>query len=291
MDGGLAGTDRNRTGAGGPHVTEPYGWRKKMRIKANGIEMNYELSGKEGASLVVLSHSLGSNLAMWEPQMDALRSHYRVLRYDTRGHGDTQAPVGPYSFDLLAKDAIALMDALHLEKAHWVGLSMGGMIGQTVALNHPDRLTSLALCDTAAALPPDAQSVWTDRIRTAREEGLAHLVDGTMERWFTPSYLKRNPPEVKRIREIFMATPVDGYIGCSEAIRRLDHLERLHRIDTPTLILVGSEDQGTPVSASEAMKERIPNAKLYVIPSAAHLSNIEQAEVFNRELLAFLKAN
>jgi 3-oxoadipate enol-lactonase len=112
-----------------------------------------------------------------------------------------------------------------------------------------------------------------------------------MERWFTASYLRRNPPEVRRIREIFTATPVDGYIGCSEAIRRLDHLEKLHQIEIPTLILVGSEDQGTPVSASEAMKERIKNARLYVIPSAAHLSNIEQAEVFNRELLAFLKTH
>jgi 3-oxoadipate enol-lactonase len=149
---------------------------------------------------------------------------------------------------------------------------------------------SLALCDTAAAFPADAQAVWTDRIRTAREKGLAHLVDGTMERWFTASYLSLNPPEVRRIREIFIATPVDGYIGCSEAIRGLDHLERLHKIDAPTLILVGSEDQGTPVSASEAMKERIRNARLCVIPSAAHLSNIEQAEVFNRNLLAFLKA-
>ncbi len=262
-----------------------------MRIKANEIEMNYELSGKEGASLVVLSHSLGSSLDMWEPQMDALRMHYRVLRYDTRGHGDTQAPGGFYSFDLLAEDAIALMDALHVEKAHWVGLSMGGMIGQAVALNHPDRLASLALCDTAAALPPDAQSVWTERIRTAREKGLAHLVDGTMERWFTGPFLSLNPPELRRIREIFLNTPVDGFIGCSEAIRGLDHLEKLHEIVTPTLILVGSEDQGTPVSTSEAMKARIRNARLYVIPSASHLSNIEQADIFNRELLAFLKAN
>jgi 3-oxoadipate enol-lactonase len=262
----------------------------KMQINANGIQINYELSGKDGAPVVVLSHSLGSSLAMWEPQMEPLRMHYRVLRYDTRGHGRTQAHSGPYSFDLLAEDALALMDGLHFEKAHWVGLSMGGMIGQAMALKHPERIMSLALCDTAAALPADAQAVWTDRIRTAREKGLAHLVDGTMERWFTASYLSLNPPEVRRIREIFIATPVDGYIGCSEAIRGLDHLERLHKIDAPTLILVGSEDQGTPVSASEAMKERIRNARLCVIPSAAHLSNIEQAEVFNRNLLAFLKA-
>jgi 3-oxoadipate enol-lactonase len=263
----------------------------KMRIKANGIEMNYELSGKEDASLVVLSHSLGSSMAMWEPQMGDLRGHYSVLRYDTRGHGKTQAPPGPYSLDLLAGDAVALMDALHLEKAHWIGLSMGGMIGQAFALTHPDRILTLALCDTAAALPPDAQPVWAERIRTAREKGLAPLVDGTMERWFTPPFLDLNPPEVRRIREIFLDTPVDGYIGCSEAIRKLDHLERLHEINVPTLILVGSEDQGTPVSASEAMRDRIRTADLHVIPSAAHLSNVEQSEVFNRRLLAFLKAN
>jgi len=262
-----------------------------MRINTNGIEMNYELNGEAGAPVAVLSHSLGSSMAMWETQMDALLAHYRVLRYDTRGHGKTQAPTGPYSFDLLADDALALMDALRLEKAHWVGLSMGGMIGQAVALNHPDRLTSLALCDTAASLPPDSQAVWTERIRTAREKGLAHLVEGTMERWFTPPFLSLNPPEVIRIREIFLTTPVEGYVGCSEAIRSLGYLERLHEIDIPTLILVGSEDQGTPVSASEAMKERIRMARLCVIPSAAHLSNIEQAGIFNRELLAFLKDN
>jgi 3-oxoadipate enol-lactonase len=262
-----------------------------MQISANGIQINYELSGEDGAPVVVLSHSLGSSLAMWQPQMEPLRSQYRVLRYDMRGHGRTQAVSGPYSFDLLAEDAIALMDGLQIEKAHWVGLSMGGMIGQAIALNHPERLKSLALCDTAAALPPDAQSVWTDRIRAAREKGMAYLADATMERWFTASYLRRNPPEVRRIREIFIATPVDGYIGCSEAIRRLDHLEKLHKINAPTLILVGSEDQGAPVSASEAMRDRIREARLCVIPSAAHLSNIEQAEIFNRELLAFLKAN
>jgi 3-oxoadipate enol-lactonase len=260
-----------------------------MRIKANGIEMNYELSGKEGAPQVMLSHSLGSSLAMWEPQMEALRLHFRVLRYDTRGHGGTESPGGFYSFDLLAEDAISLMDALNIEKVNWVGLSMGGMIGQAVALAHPDRLTSLALCDTAAALPPDAQPVWIERIRTAREKGLAQLVDGTMERWFTRPFLSVNPPEVRRIRKIFLDTPVDGFIGCSEAIRGLQYLERLHEIDAPTLILVGADDQGTPVSASEAMRDRIRDARLYVIPSAAHLSNVEQAEVFNRELLAFLK--
>jgi 3-oxoadipate enol-lactonase len=181
------------------------------------------------------------------------------------------------------------MDALHVEKAHWVGLSMGGMIGQALALNHAERIASLALCDTAASLPPDAQAVWAERIRTAREKGLSLLVDGTMERWFTPPFLRLNPPMVRRIREIFLATPVDGYVGCSEAIRGLGYLERLHKIDLPTLILVGSEDQGTPISASEAMKERIRASELCVIPSAAHLSNIEQPEVFNRELVAFLK--
>jgi len=263
----------------------------KMYVRANGIEINYELSGEDGDPVVVLSHSLGSNLDMWDPQMEPLRRRYRVLRYDMRGHGKTQAPSPPYSFDLLADDAVAMMDGLQLEKVHWVGFSIGGMIGQAIALKHPERFKSLALCDTTAHLPPDAQPVWAERIRTAREKGMAALADATMERWFTPSYLKRTPPEMKRIREIFVSTPVDGYVGCSEAIRRLDHLEKLRKINIPTLILVGSEDQATPVSAAEAMKERMREAKLYVIPSAAHLSNIEQAEVFNRELLAFLETN
>jgi 3-oxoadipate enol-lactonase len=260
-----------------------------MKIKANGIHMNYQLSGKDGAPVVVLSHSLGSSLAMWDPQIKCLEPHYRVLRYDTRGHGGSDAPKGAYTLDQLGDDAIGLLDSLGIDVVHCVGLSMGGMIGQCLALNHTDRLRSLALCDTAAIIPEDAQPVWQERMDTARDKGMQALVRETLERWFTLPYLSQNSYGVELIRNQFLATPVAGYIGCSEAIRGLNYLERLSEIKIPTLIMVGEDDPGTPVAASEAMHERIPGSRLVVIPSAAHLSNIEQKEAFNSALTGFLK--
>ncbi len=261
-----------------------------MLIKANGIQMNYELSGKKKASVVILSHSLGCSLGMWDPQMDALGPHFQVLRYDIRGHGRSEAPPGPYTPELLAKDAIALLDALGIDKVHWVGLSMGGMIGQAVALNHPDRLKSLALCDTTAVIPPEAQPLWQERIDAVRRKGIESQMEPTMERYFTPSFLKSNPPMLGVIRKQFLATPAEGYLGCVEAIRRLNYLDRLSEIKIPTLIMVGEDDPGTPVSASQAIHKKISNSKLVIIQSARHLPNVEQSEVFNTNLLTFLKS-
>ncbi len=261
-----------------------------MLVKANGIQMNYELSGKKASPVLMLSHSLGSSLLMWNPQMKALEAHFQVLRYDIRGHGKSEAPPGAYTLELLAEDAVALLDMLEIEKVHWVGLSMGGMIGLSVALNYPKRLRSLALCDTMAVVPQEAQPIWQERIDAVSEKGVASQLEATMERWFTPSYLKSNPHMLGIIRKEFLSTPAEGYLGCIYAIRRLNYLERLYEIRIPTLIMVGEDDPGTPVSASEAMHQRIPNSKLVIIPGARHLSNVEQSETFNAHLLAFLKS-
>ncbi len=260
-----------------------------MKITANGIQINYQLSGKEDEPVVVLSHSLGSSLAMWDPQMELLEARYKVLRYDIRGHGGSDAPEGAYTLDQLGGDAIGLLDALGIDVAHWVGLSMGGMIGQYLALNYADRLRSLALCDTAAIIPDEAQPVWQERMDMARDKGMQALVQETVKRWFTLPYLGKNPGGVELIRKHFLATPVLGYIGCSEAIRVLNYLEDLSDIKIPTIIMVGEDDPGTPVAASEAMHERIPDSRLVVLHSAAHLSNIEQAEAFNSSLMGFLQ--
>src|SRR5512139_3105508 len=163
-----------------------------MRLNTNGIEINYELIGKKGGPVVVLSHSLGSSLVNWNLQMDALEPHFRVLRYDTRGHGGTEAPPGPYTLDLLARDLTGLLDALKFDKVHFVGLSMGGMIGQCLALYHRPLLRSLVLCDTVAVVPAEAQPVWQERIDLARRQGVQALLDQTMERWFTSEFLKQN---------------------------------------------------------------------------------------------------
>ena len=259
-----------------------------MRIKANGIQMNYELTGKDDGAVVIVSHSLGCSLAMWDPQMDSLVPHFRVLRYDTRGHGLSQASVGAYTLELLGEDAIALLDALGIDAVHWVGLSMGGMIGQYLALHHADRLQSLILCDTSAAVPEEAQPLWQERIDAARDKGMEAIIEATIERWLSPSFLAGNSRMVTRIRKQFLATPVDGYVGCSEAIRNLNYLDQLDKINIPTLIILGEDDPGTPVAASQAMHERVLNSKLVVVPSARHLSNVEQPELFNAALLEFL---
>ena len=260
-----------------------------MLIKANGIQMNYELSGRKDRQWVMLSHSLGCSLIMWDPQMKALEPYFQVLRYDIRGHGGSEAPPGPYTLKMLGEDAIALLNALSIDKVHWVGLSMGGMIGQALALNHPKRLKSLALCDTAGAIAPEAQPIWQERLDVVREKGVGSQVEQAMERWFTPSFLRRNPPMLEVIRKQFLTATAQGYVGCIEAIRKLNYLDRLSEIKIPTLILVGEDDPGTPVTASEAMHKKISNSKLVIIKSARHLSNVEQPEAFNATLLTFLK--
>jgi len=260
-----------------------------MRIKANGIQINYDLSGKKGAPVVVLSHSVSSSLLMWNPQMEALNPHFQVLRYDIRGQGGSDAPSGAYTLELLTNDVIGLLDALSINKVHFVGLSMGGMIGQSLALNHSHRLRSLALCDTASIIPQEAQPVWQERINKVLSKGMEALLDETMERWFTPAFLKQGSPMLEIIRKQILATSMQGYLGCAEAIRRLNYLNRLSEIKIPTLVMVGEDDPGTPVSASQAIHERISNSKLVILPSARHLSNVEQSEAFNANLVEFLR--
>ena len=259
-----------------------------MKILANDIEINYELTGQQDAAVVMLSHSLASSMVMWNPQLPPLEAHFRVLRYDMRGHGDSDAPDGAYTLELLAEDAVALLDALEIDTVHFVGLSIGGMIGQGLALNHANRLKSLTLCDTSAIMPAEAQPILQERIAAARTNGMGDQIDGTLERWFTPQYLDKNPPEVEMIRKQIAATPLAGYLGCSEALRGLNYLNRLPEIKLPTLIMVGEEDPGTPVAASEAIHERIDGSNLVILPAARHLSNIEQADAFNESLMHFL---
>ncbi len=178
-----------------------------MRIFANDLHVNCQFSGPEKASLVVLSHSLASSGVMWEQQMPMLADGHRVLRYDTRGHGGSDAPAGPYTLDMLGDDVIAMLDALDIERVHWVGLSMGGMIGQNLAIRHPQRLLSLVLCDTTSRIPEQAQPTWDDRIAVAEKSGMHPLCGETMELWFTPSLLEADGPELRTIREQFLDTP------------------------------------------------------------------------------------
>ena len=259
-----------------------------MKVKANGIETNYALDGPAGAPVVTLSHSLATDFSMWDPQLDALRARYRVLRYETRGHGATEAPGGAYTLDQLAEDARQLLQALGISRTHWVGLSMGGMIGQTLALKHPELFASLSLCDTSSRIPPEAKPLWDERIHTAETKGMDPLVEGTLSRWFTAPFKEKGGPVVETVRQMIKSTPPAGYIGCCQAISGLNLTDRIGAIRVPTMIIVGEDDQGTPVAASKVMNEQIKGSELVILKSAAHLSNMEQPEAFTRALTGFL---
>ena len=259
-----------------------------MNVTANGISIHYELDGPEDAPCVTLSHSLAANLNMWEWQMPAFGERFRVLRYDTRGHGGTQATDGDYTLSQLADDLFALLDALGIEATHFVGLSMGGMIGQTAALADQSRFRTLSLCDTSSRIPREALPTWDERIATARAEGMDALVDSTIDRWFSKGYQQSNPADVDKIRTMIRATPVGGYCGCSRAISGLNLTDQLSAIELPTLLVVGEDDPGTPVTAHEAIQAQIEGADLVVLPAALHFSNVEREAEFNGAILGFL---
>jgi 3-oxoadipate enol-lactonase len=254
--------------------------------QANGITIHYELSGPSQAPVVLLSNSLGTRLEMWEPQLQALGQRYRVLRYDSRGHGRSSAPTGPYSIELLAGDALGLLDALDIKRAHFCGLSMGGMVGQTLGARHPDRLRSLTLASTACHMP--AKDLWDQRIEAVRQGGMAAVADGVVERWFTAPFRAEPTIVVERVRQMVLETPPEGYAACCAAIRDMDLRAAIGGIRLPTLIIVGKDDPATPPERAEEIHARIQGSHLEVIPDAAHLVNIEQDVAFDATLIGFL---
>jgi 3-oxoadipate enol-lactonase len=256
-------------------------------IEANGITIRYQVEGS--GPWVTLSHSLTCDLTMWDALAVALAPTFTVLRYDTRGHGQSTAPEGSYSFDQLVGDAIGLLDALNIERTHFVGLSMGGMIGQHLALAHSARLNKLVIANSTSRIPPEAGPLWDERIAIARSQGCAGVVEGTLGRWFTPGFRSAQPLEAARIAKLIADTPAAGYIGCAGAIRALDITAQIGAIRAPTLVIAGADDPGTPPAMSEAIAAAIPGAQLEIIPSASHLSCIEQALTFNRLVAEFLK--
>lgn len=262
-----------------------------MKTKTNGIETNYELHGKEGAPWLVLSHSLACSVRMWDPQIEALKNEYRILAYDTRGHGASGAPGGEYTLEMLADDLKALLEALGVRNPHYCGLSMGGMIGQTFALKYPGEFRTLTLADTTSGFPPQAWPLWQERIRIAEEKGMAPLVQPTLERWFTEGFRQSQPEPVAGIGKLIASTPVAGYVGCCHAIPKINLTARLKEIKTPILVLCGDKDPGTPPAMSEAIRDNAPGSKLVMIPGAAHLANLENPAAFTRALREFLAAH
>jgi 3-oxoadipate enol-lactonase len=256
-------------------------------IAIDGCLIHYHWAGPEDAPVVMLSNSLGTDMGMWDPQMAALTARFRVLRYDSRGHGKSDAPHGPYTIDRLGRDALGLLDALELPRVRYCGLSKGGMVGMWLGINAADRIERLALCNTAAQIPP--RSMWDDRIRMVREGGMASLTEAVLQRWFTERFRTAAPEKVEPVRRMLLATPPEGYAGCCAAIRDMDQTESIRGIRLPTLVVVGKHDPATLPAYGELIAERIPGARLVVL-DAAHLSNIEAAAAFNEAVVGFLSA-
>lgn len=257
-----------------------------MKLNVNGIDINYEIEGD--GPVVTFSHSLACNLSMWDEQARALKSRYRVLRYDTRGHGQSGAPAGAYTLDQLADDLKGLLDGLGISATHFVGLSMGGMIGQVFALKYPAMVQSLALCDTTSRYAPGAAAVWEERIKTVGAKGMEPMVGPTLERWFTAPFRARRKDLMDRVGTMIRSTPAPGYIGCCHALPKINVTERLRNVRCPALVIVGEDDPGTPVEMARDIHAALPIADLAVLCRASHLSNLEQPEEFNRALGGFL---
>jgi len=259
-----------------------------MKASVNGIDVYYETHGKQGAPWLTLSHSLACSVRMWDEQIASFKDRYRILAYDTRGHGQTGAPQGAYTLEQLADDLKGLLDHLKISKTHYCGLSMGGMIGQTFALKYPGILQTLVLADTSSRIPPEVGPMWEERIKVAQTQGMQPLVQPTLERWFTAPYRSAHPETMQRIGKLIADTPVPGYVGCCRAIPKLNLTARLKEIKVPIQIIVGADDPGTPVAMSKDIHENAPGSRLDILPSAAHLSNIEQPQAFDRALAEFL---
>ena len=254
-------------------------------IDADGCLLNVTVEGRDGGPTLMLSNSLGSTMQMWEPQMRGLTQVFRVIRYDSRGHGRSSVPPGPYSIERFGRDAIAILDDLNIEKTHWCGLSMGGMVGQWLGAHAPERIGKLVLANTACYFPDPA--LWDNRIRLIKEGGLAAVADTVIAGWLTEDFRERNPEVAARVKAMLLATPVETYLACCETLRMLDLRTALPKIKSPTLVIAGRYDKSTPISAAEMIRSNIPGASMTII-DAAHISNIEAPLAFNDALLGFL---
>jgi 3-oxoadipate enol-lactonase len=251
----------------------------------DGVSLHYRLEGPEDALVLVMSNSLGTDLTMWDPQMPALLQRFRVLRYDTRGHGKSSVPKTPYQVDRLGKDVLALMDSLGIPKAMFCGLSMGGMTGMWLGVNAPDRFSKLVLCNTAAKIGTD--QVWNDRIATVRKSGMAAITPGGIQRWLTEGFIKAHPDTVETVSALLLSTDPEGYCLACGAVRDMDQRESVAAIRAPTLVIAGTYDLPTPASDGRVLADTIPNARYVELP-AAHLSNVEVVADFTKELTGFL---
>lgn len=252
----------------------------------NGVRLFYTVDGAADAPALLLSNSMGTTHEMWAPQMQALTARYRVIRYDRRGHGQSDSPAAPYTIDDLAADSVAVMDAAGVEKVHWMGLSIGGMIGLRIATIAPERINRLVVASAGVFMGPP--EVWNGRIKTAQKRGIEPLAQPTMGFWFTKDFLTANPEAVDVIRAQFVQTTLDGFIGCSSAMRDMDQRESIRSVVAPTLVVVGSNDQNTSPNEAALIVGRLQNSHGLIL-RGSHIINVEQSTAFTEAVLKFLE--
>jgi len=254
-------------------------------IDADGCLLNVSVEGRDSGPTLILSNSLGCTLQMWEPQMRSLTQLFRVIRYDRRGHGKSQVPPGPYSVERFGRDVLAILDDLNIEKAHWCGLSMGGMVGQWLGANAPERFGRIILANTACHYPDPTN--WHNRIKAVKEGGVAAVADTVIAGWLTSDFREREPQIAANMKAMLIASPVAGYLACCEALSTLDQRALLPKIKSPTLVIAGRHDMATPVSGAEFIRSQIPGASMTLL-DAAHISNVEQSHAFTDAVVGFL---
>lgn len=255
-------------------------------IDREDVKLRFEHAPRPGAPALLFINSLGASLEMWDDQLDALGERYELIRYDARGHGKSTAGARQeYTLEQLAQDAIAVLDACGIARAHVCGISLGGMTAMTLALHAPDRVLKLALCNTSTHMPP--KDAWQSRIDDVLKNGMSAVTEGTLERWFTPAFREAKPDTIDRVRTMLMSTDPRGYAACAAAIRDMDLREAISPITAKTLVISGAVDPATPPTHSEHIASKITGAKLVTF-DCAHLSNIECAKEFNAALLEFL---
>lgn len=258
------------------------------RVQRAGFGLNTHVSGKEDGPVILLSNSLGTGLSMWAPQRAALEATHRVIGYDTRGHGGSGSPRGPYSFDDLVGDALAVLDHFGVDQATMMGLSIGGMTGLGVALSAPDRLTKLICACARADNPAPFVQNWDDRIAIINEHGTAPLWEKTSQLWLTPDFYAAHPDQVADMHAIFKLTTDAGYIACAQALKGLNYLKDLGQLSLPVLYISGAQDMGAPPAAMEQMHAATPGSAYVEIANAGHIANINQPEAFTQAVLDFL---
>lgn len=262
---------------------------ERISVVRDDVSLSVLVTGQTSGPTVLLSNSLGAGLGMWAPQRKMLEPHYRVIGYDTRGHGQSSTPVGDYDFDDLTADALAVLDHLGVEKADYIGLSLGGMTGLGLGLDSPERIDRIVCACARADAPAPFASSWDDRIASIADGGVAAIWPGTLERWLTEEYINENAARIDALKSDFLMTTPNGYCGCAAALKALNYLPRLTEMTVPVLYVSGAEDMGAPTATMHAMWIATPSSEHKDIPNCAHIANLNQEEAFNRAINNFLE--